>query len=808
MLKNYINIAFRSLLKNKGFSAINIFGLAIGLAVGLLIMMYVMDELSYDRYNKAADRIYRVDGDIKFGGTHYVLANAAAPMAAALKQDYPEVEEATRFRDYGGFLVRNGAQNIKENKVIYADASVFSVFSLPLVAGDPKTALQGPETVVISEKIARKYFNSTDVVGRILLINDKAHYKITGVMKEIPGQSHMNFDFFASLAGSSEAKSTDWLSNNFNTYILLRKDADPKKMEASLADVVNKYVSPQVRSALNTSIEDLEKSGNFLRYNLMPLTDIHLHSNKTGELGPNNSIQYVYIFSAIAIFILLIACVNFMNLSTARSSNRAKEVGIRKVMGSQRGQLMMQFITESILVSFMAMVLALGIAQLLLPFFNELAGKEMSLGLFSKPWLVPVLLALVVVVGLLAGSYPAFFLSAFRPVLVLKGTIASGFRTGLLRNILVVFQFSLSIFLIVGTMVIYNQLSYIRNKKIGFDRDQVVVLQNTRSLGKQAEVFKQDILSVNGVEGVTMTSFLPTSVNRNNEPLFLDATMNQERAVSMQTWTVDDQYVPVMGMQIVQGRNFSKNFPTDSQGIVINEAAARLLGFKDPINQVLYEPQGDLQNKQLSAYRILGVVKDFNFSSLREQVTPLALFLQENTGSISFRVKSDDLPKLISQVESKWKALVPNQPFNYSFMDDDFNTLYKSETRIGKISLSFSVLAIFIACLGLFGLAAYAAEQRTKEIGIRKVLGATAPNIVKLLSKDFLKLVLISILVAFPMGWWVMHRWLQDFAYRVAIGWEVFALAAFLAVLIALGTVSFHAIKAALNNPLKSLRAQ
>ena len=691
--------------------------------------------------------------------------------------------------------------------MIYADSTLFRVFTLPMIGGDPATALKEPHTVVITEKIARKYFNSTDVVGRSLLINDTVNYKITGVIADLPAQSHLNFDFFVSLSGSAESRNSEWLSSNFNTYILLRKGADLKKMEARLGEMVDKYIAPQVGSVLHTSMEDLTKGGNFIRYILMPLTDIHLLSNKQFELGPNSSIEYVYIFSAIAAFILLIACVNFMNLSTARSANRAKEVGIRKVLGSLRGQLIIQFITESILVSFIAMLLALGIAWLLLPYFNQLAGKEMSIGLFIKPWLAPVLLGLVLLVGLLAGSYPAFFLSAFRPVLVLKGTIASGFRTGLLRNILVVFQFGISIFLIVGTSVIYNQLSYIRNKKIGFDRDQVLIIQNAYPLGNQARAFRQDILGLTGVQGVTMTSFLPTSTTRNDGPLFLTPTLDQKSAIETQNWSVDDQYIPVLGMQVATGRNFSKDFPSDSQAVVINESAARLMGVKDPINQKIYELE-DLQSKKLNIYNIIGVVKDFNFNSLREQVTPLALFLREDRGSMAFRIHSDNIPKLVAQIEEKWRAMAPTQPFGYSFMDDNFNAMYKSETRMGQISVSFSVLAIFIACLGLFGLAAYAAEQRTREIGIRKVLGATITNIITLLSRDFLKLVMISVLFAFPFAWWVMHSWLQDFAYRITIGWQVFGLAALLAVLIALFTVSFQAIRAALANPTKSLRKE
>jgi len=806
MIKNYLRVAFRNLRRNKGFTAINIVGLAIGLATCLLILLYVLDELSYDRFNKDADRIYRVDGDIKLGGNHFITATSPGPMGPALRQDYPEVEQETRFRGRGGFLVRKGAQNIREDRVTYADSTLFRVFTLPMIAGDPATALQEPRTVVITEKIARKYFNSTDIVGRSLVVDDTRNYKITGVIKDLPSNAHFNFDFFISLSGLEESRDPmQWTNDNFTTYILLKKGADPKRMESRLGDMVDKYIGPLQGAIIHSSMKEFIKRGNFIRYSLMPLTDIHLHSNKTAELGPNGSIEYVYIFAAIAGFILLIACVNFMNLSTARSSNRATEVGIRKVLGSLRGQLIFQFITESILISFIAMLLALGLSWLLLPYFNQLAAKDMSLGLFSRPWLIPSLVAMVIFVGLLAGSYPAFFLSAFRPVAVLKGAIASGFRTGWLRNSLVVFQFGISILLIIGTTVIYSQLSYIRNKKIGFDREQVLIIRNAGSLGDQTKAFRENILALAGVKGATMTGFLPTSDQYNSESYFLSPAMDQKSDINVQSWPIDDQYIPVLGMEMAKGRNFNKEFPTDSQGVVINEAAARLIGLEDPINHKLYEMPHP-QTAKPNIWNIIGVVKDFNFSSLRQQVTPLVLFPGEDNSNMAFRIHSNNIPGLLAEVKEKWRTMAPTQPFSYSFMDDDFNALYKSENRMGRTALCFSVLAIFIACLGLFGLAAYAAEQRTREIGIRKVLGATVPNIILLLCRDFLGLVAISALIAFPLSGWYMHHWLQGFAYRISIGWQIFGLATLLIVLIAVFTVSFQAIKAAIANPVKSLR--
>ncbi|MEO5783153.1 MAG: ABC transporter permease [Ginsengibacter sp.] len=807
MLKNYFKIAIRNLWKNKGFSFINIFGLAVGIAVCLLIMLFVIDEVSYDKFNKKADRIYRVDGDIKFGGTHFILAVAPDPMGPILKKDYPQVEQYVRFRDNGGFRIKKGNENLQENKVIYADSTLFYVFTLPMIAGEEKTALIEPKSVVITEKIAKKYFNSTDVVGKVFVINDTSNYKITGVIKNIPTQSHFNFDFFVSMSSIEESRRNNWLSNNFNTYILLKEGADPKVLDAQLETVVDKYVGEQAQQFLNTTLKEFKKQGNFDNYNLMPLTAIHLHSDKVAELGANGNLQYVYIFSAIGIFILLIACVNFMNLSTAHSSNRAKEVGVRKVLGSMKQSLISQFLAESVLISFIALLFAVAFAALLLPYFNQLSGKEIELGLFSKSWLIPSLLLIVLIVGLLAGSYPAFYLSSFQPVSVLKGKLAADFKSGWFRSSLVVFQFAISIILIVGTVVIYNQLQFIRNKKLGFNREHVLVIKNTYSLGDQARSFKNELQNISGVQQVTMTGWLPTGDYRSDSPLYTEATLDQKTAVSMQNWYVDENYIPTLQMQMATGRNFSSQMPTDSSAIIINEAAAKLLNFADPVNKTLYYIT-NLKNKTVKQYHIIGVIKDFNFNSLRQMVSPLALFYGEEKGSVAMRIKTADISWLIAQVENKWKSIVPGHAINYSFMDDDFSKIYSSEQRVGKIAMTFSILAILIACLGLFGLVTYAAEQRTKEIGIRKVLGATVSNIVAMLSKDFLRLVIIAALVAFPIAWWVMNKWLQDFAYRINISWWIFIVAGVVAVLIALITVSFKAIKAAIANPVKNLRTE
>jgi len=807
MFRNYFKTAFRNLLKNKFYTSINVIGLAVGLATCLLILLYVLDELSFDKYNVNADRIYRVNNEIKFGGNYFDLAQGPALMGSTMVREFPQVEQYTRIRWYGSFLVKKGNENMQEGRVGFADSTLFDVFTLPMIAGDPKTALKEYHSLVVTETVAKKYFNSTDVVGKTLRINDTGNYKITAVIKDIPKQSHFNFDFFVPMIENNGSNDDNWLSENWNTYVLLKKNIDPKLLEPQLNAMMDKYVGPELKSVINQSLDDFKKSGGYVRASLTPLTDIHLHSNKLGELDGNGNAEFVYIFSAIALLILLIACVNFMNLSTARSSNRAKEVGVRKVLGSLKKNLVQQFLTESLLISFIALIFAILVAWLLLPYFNQLAGKEIHASTLFQPKMLLSLVVLMLVVGLLAGSYPAFFLSSFQPIDVLKGKLAAGFKRSWLRNALVVFQFIISIILIFGTVVIYNQLNYIHNKDVGFNRNQVLIIQHTDALRDQGTTFKNELLQISGVQNVTMSGYLPVNFNRSNDAFFTSPALDQSTAMSMQNWTVDETYIPTLDIKILQGRNFSPQFPTDSTGIIINEAAAKFLATKNLLNKKLYEIK-DINTKALNEYFVIGVMKNFNFSSLRDVVTPLALKLGKDNGNISVRINSSDIPNVLAQIKNKWKAIAPLQPFDYSFMDEDFNKLYTTEQRTGQIFITFAVLAILIACLGLFGLVTYAAEQRTKEIGIRKVLGANVANIVTMISKDFLKLVLIASVIAFPVAWWAMNKWLQDFAYRVNISWWVFALAACIAMLIALITIGFQSIKAAVANPVRSLRTE
>ena len=807
MIRNYIKTAFRNLLKNKGFTAINVLGLSMGLATCLLIVFYVFDELSYDRFNLNADRIYRINNDIKFGGNEASYSESPAPTAVALKADFPEIEQVARFRQRGGFQVKKGNQNIQEDMMTYADPAIFSIFTLPMIAGDPATALKETHSVVITEKMALKYFNNTDVVGKVLTFNDTALYKVTGVIKNIPKQSHFNFDFFISMPTLAESKDDSWFSNNFITYILFRPGTDIPKFAAKLPEFLRRHGEPQLQNILHMNFAKLEQTGNYFRFSLIPLTKIHLYSNTRYDMGTKGDIRIVYIFSAIAIFILLIACVNFMNLSTARSSNRAREVGVRKVLGSSRKYLIAQFLTESIMVTLAGALIALMLAWIFLPLFNQMAAKELIVTPQIVGWLVPVMLIFILVVGCLAGSYPALFLSGFKPIEVLKGKLSAGFKGGFLRSSLVVFQFAISIFLIIGTIVIYKQLQYIQNRDIGYDRDHVLIVNQVMTLGNKAKTFKQEVKQLAGVKSATMTGFLPTDGANNNSSVFKDPNLDAKRAVQSAIWYVDEDYLPTLGIKLKSGRNFSAEMKTDSDAIIINEAAEHLLGFQNPIDNSLYLPM-DSKAKVMKRFHIIGVIKNFNFKSLKESVSPLILFDAEDRYSLSIKMNSADIPSLLAQVKQKWTALSPNLQFNYSFMNEDYEGLYKTEQRTGKIAVAFTSLAVIIACLGLFGLAAYAAEQRTKEIGIRKVLGASIATIVQMLSGDFIKLVLFSILIASPLAWWAMHKWLEDYAYHQDFQWWIVFAAGLGAVLIAFVTISFQSIKAALMNPVKSLRSE
>lgn len=806
MLNKSLTVAIRNLWRNKAISVIHVLGLALGIATCLLIVLFIRHEWSYDRYNVHADRIVRVTFGGHMNGHEIKEANVMPPVAATMKKDFPEVLEATRLQAVGIHRISYGSKNFREDALAFADSNFFRVFTLPLIKGDANTALAQPYTIVITRAMAKKYFGAEDPTGKVLDFTDDHHsLTVTGVIDGIPETSHFHFDCFASMASLPDAKNPSWMSSGYYTYLLLPQGYDRGKLQAKLPGMVEKYIGPQLQKGMGVSLAQFRAGGNEIGFTLQPLTDIHLHSDLTGDLSAPGDIRYVYILGAVAVFMLLIACINFMNLSTAGATKRAKEVGIRKVLGSLRGQLVGQFLIESLLLTATAMVIALVLVGLSLPAFSRLAGHDLSLSWTTLPWLLPILLLFTLGTGLLAGAYPAFFLSAFRPVVVLKGLFKAGKGSAGLRSSLVVFQFFISISLIIGTAVVYRQLSYIQHKKLGYDRDQVLVIQDMYALGNAQSFFRQELERDPRIAGVAASGYLPAGPSFNNNFLVYGDNHKDKYATTLR-YQVDDRYIPTMGMEMVDGRNFSKEFGADSTAIIINEAAARNFGWEKAIGHTITEPN---QDRPSTVYHVIGVVKDFHFRSLHEMITPLLMTLGGTEGTnLILRTKTKEVAGLLATLQKRWTDQKAGMPFSYSFLDDRFQETYKAEQNIGRILGIFAGLTIFVACLGLFGLATFTAEQRTREIGIRKVLGANTAGIVALLSKEFLRLVVLAFGIAAPLAWWMMNRWLQDFAYRVSIGWWIFVLAAALALLITLATVSFRAIRAAMANPINSLRSE
>ncbi|MEJ0054541.1 MAG: ABC transporter permease [Bacteroidota bacterium] len=817
MLRNYMTIALRNLRKHSFYTFINVMGLAVSIASCLLIVLYITNELNFDNHHLAADRIYRVDTEVKFGGNHLRMATSPGPLAETLKAEYPEVENAGRLWSMGSMLIKRTDQNIKENDVILADSSILNVFTIPFIQGNPKGALSQPYSMIISQRTAEKYFPNENPVGQSLVVENKDSYKITGVYENMPPTSHFNYEIILSLISEPYHKNPQWLSSNFNTYIKLRQGADYKSLNAKLPAMVDKYGGPEAKAAFGAdfTMEKFRAGGNKLEWTLRPLKDIHLYSDLTAELGVNSDITYIYLFGAIALFILAIACINFMNLSTARSANRAKEVGIRKVMGSLRSHLVRQFLSESILLSVFSFLVAMALAWMILPSFNALAGKQLFIPFATGSfWLVVIPSA--VIIGIFAGIYPSFFLSSFRPVNVLKGNVSLGMKSGTVRSSLVVFQFSISILLIIGTIAVNRQLGFIQNKKIGFNKDQIIVIKDAYGMGNQLQSFKEEMLQDNRILSGTISGFLPVSnTNRSDNSHWPEGKQpTGDNLVALQSWRVDYDYVKTLGIKIKEGRDFSNEFSSDSTGVILNETAAKMFGYeKDPIGKKIsrfgdgVDPGGFDPNKTKN-FKIIGIVEDFHFESLKQNITPLALFLDKSVGLISFRFEAKNSKDVIESMEKTWKAMAPGVPFSYSFLDEDFGNMYSAEQRLGKIFTVFAGLAILIACLGLFALTSFTAEQRTKEIGIRKVLGASVSSIVLLLSKEFGKLIIIAFVLAAPLAWYGVEWWLKSYTYKADIGILVYLIAGISAFLVAWLTMSFQSFKAASNNPVKSLRSE
>ncbi len=805
MFKNYFKTAIRNLGKNRIFSFINVLGLAIGLACCMLIAVFVFDELSYDKYPAQAKQIYRVNLGV-LGNTDiasYPMVDVA--VGEGIRNALPGVEASTRIKQAGDNFVRYNDKQFKEQNLAFSDSNFLQIFSIPFIKGDAATALVRPNTMVVTQAFAKKYFGDEQPVGKSLIIGTDQPYEITGLIKEVPPNSHFHFDAFISVA-SLHITSHTWSNLGFYTYLVLKEGTDPKKLEARFPELVAKYVVPEIQHDMGVSLAEAQKSVNTFRFTLLPLTDIHLHSDTRLEMEPNGDINYVYIFGALAIFILLLACVNFTNLSTASSAKRAREVGIRKVMGGLKGQLVSQFLIESVLLTFCAVLCAYVLVFALLPYFNQLSGKQASFSFFLNYQSIITVLVLGLFVGILAGIYPAFFLSSFNTIKVLKGSSpAQGGRKSILRSGLVVFQFFVSTALIIATIIVYKQLHFMQDKKLGYDKNQVLYLQDTYLIGNNQNAFKQQLLKDNRVVNASLGRYVPGGASIDGTEIYPKNTSTGQngKEIHANIYHIDYDYVPTLGIKVVTGRNFSREFPSDSFAVVINEAAVNDLGWNgtNPIGKTIVR-SGQHE------FKVVGVVADFHYASVKQKIAPLMLLLGNNGGGIIVKVKTADIQELLADVKKQWDALKPAGPFSYYFLDDKFASLYAAEQRTGQIFTAFAVIAIVIASLGLFGLAAFITEQRTKEIGIRKVLGASMQQVLILVSKEFLYLVGIAFIISVPVTWWAMSKWLQDFAYRVNISWWVFALAGFTAIFIALLTVSFQALKAAVANPVKSLRSE
>lgn len=804
MIRNYLKTAWRNTRKNKLFSFINILGLSIGIATCFIIMLYVQDELSYDRFNKNADNIARVVFHADINGGKIDESVSMPPVAQTMKRDFPEVEDATRILSFGTPKIIYNNTVFKDDRFALVDPNFFSIFTLPMIKGDAKTALAQPGGIVLTQETAEKFFGKQEPIGKIIQVNTDSNrvYKVTGIIRNIPANSHFHFDAFGSLTSWANATSDTWLGGSYHTYLLLRPGTDIKKMEARFPAMVEKYMGPQIQQQMGLSLHDFITKGNSLGFALQPLKDIHLNSNTTTEFEPGGNATYVYIFGGVAIFMLIVACINFINLSTAGASKRAKEVGVRKVAGSGKLQLISQFLSESILITFFALFIAFALVQLALPAFNNISGKHLSFDV--KP--IFAFIGLGLLVGVVAGIYPAFYLSSFKPIAVLKGKLTANNKSFGLRSGLVVFQFFISVALIIGTIVVYQQMKYIQNKDLGFNKEQILTIPNSYALGSNEQVFKQQMLQDSRIVNATASYYKPAGPSNYNNALAFPQG-NDNLVVDGVEYHVDENYIPTLGMKMVSGRNFSKEFATDSLGIILNETAAHALGWNDmtAVGKTVVRQNSDRGNN--IPFHVIGVVKNFNFKSLHEAISPLYMTLQPEGGLI-FKIKTTDIAGLLATMKKNWDTYNTGEPFTYDFMDDLFNKTYSTEQKTGSILNIFSVLIILVASLGLFGLVTYTAEQRTKEIGIRKVLGASVSQVTQMLSKEFLKLVLIASLIAFPVAWWAMNKWLQSFAYRISISWWIFLVAGFGALLIALITVSFQAIKAAIANPVKSLRTE
>jgi len=794
--------------KQRGYVILNVSGLAIGLTSFLFITLYVINELSYDRFHQNYENIYRLKVVGRMAGGEIDQAVTAAPMAQAMINDYPEVLKATRVTRMGEWLIKYGDNRFNEDGVLFADSSFFSVFDFRLLKGDPETALARPKSVILTEEYAKKYFGDQDPMDKQMSFEaDTVVYTVTGVVQDVPDNSHIKFDMLASMSSyPGQANNQFWINHSFYTYIVVKDGTDKDILEEKFQGMVTKYVGPQITQALGISIEDFLNAGNSFRYVLEPLKDLHLRGAKQYNLEPLGSQSTVYIFAVIALLILIIAIINYINLATARSATRAREVGVRKVAGANKQGLVFQFLGESVLIVTVATLIAVILVYALTPSFNQLIGKEMSAGIIDNPAGILSLIVLILLVGISSGAYPAFVLASFNPIEVLKGTLNPGSMSKNMRGVLVVIQFTISIVIIIGAIIVYRQLNYITKKDLGFNKENLIVIRRSDSFFRQREAFRDQLLQIPGVENVGFSRAVP-GITFNNNAFLLDDDPEKNTYLINQT-QVSFDFAQTLGVELAAGRFFSREYGEDSTAILINEAAVKSLGLTDPVGKYILQPQGPQQFQRL---KIIGVMKDFNIASMHTPIEPVCFTVLGNFGGDQYatvRLSGNDVPETLKTIEQKWQTFTANQPFQYDFFTDSWNNLYSSEMKTEKIFILFAVLAIFIACLGLLGLITYITNKRTREIGIRKTYGASVQVILRLLSREVVYLILISSLFAYPVAYFGSKYWLEGFASKVNVSPLIYIIATLGALAIGWLSILYQTLKAASYNPADALRIE
>jgi putative ABC transport system permease protein len=808
MIKNFFINAFRNMRKQRGYILLNVGGLAIGLTSFLFITLYVIHELSFDRFHKNYENIYRVKVVGQLSGGILDQAVTCAPMASALMRDYPEVIISTRVTRLGAWLIQFGENRFNEDGVLFADSTFFRVFDFRLLKGDPNTALVRPRSMILTEEYARKYFGNQDPMGKEMIVEDDTIlYTVTGVVQNVPDNSHLKFDMLASMSTyPGQANNQIWLSNNFYTYFAAKNGTDQRVLQAKLGGLVTKYVGPQVKQLIGVSFEDFKKSGNDYGFALEPLKDIHLKGAPQYNLEPMGSLTTVYIFSVIAILILVIAVINYVNLATAKSVNRAKEVGIRKVSGANRTGLISQFLGESLLVTAAASILAVLLVYILMFSFNQMIGIDLTAGPLNTFKGILCLIGLILLVAISAGFYPAFVLASFNPVEVLKGTLNPGSISSKLRSLLVIFQFTVSIVIIIGSIIVYNQLNFMTKKDLGFKKDNLIIVRRSDAINKKYEAFRDQLLQMPGVDKIGFSRAVPGTTYNNNA--FFNDDDPEKRTYLLNQTQVSFDFPQALGVQLLEGRFFSREYGSDSASVLINESAVKSLGLKDPVGKYILEPRGPQQFQKL---KIIGIMKDFNIESMHKAITPVCFTVLYHGGGDQYatiRLSGTDVTATIRAIGQKWQEFTTKQPFQYDFFSNMWDHQYASEMKTGRIFLLFSVLAIFIACLGLLGLITYITNKRTREIGIRKTYGASIRIVLSLLSKEVIYLIIISSVIAYPIAYFGSKYWLEGFAEKTKVNPLIFVFATIITLIIGWLSISYQTIKAAGYNPARALRIE